>query len=122
MTTVEPTNHDRRLVHDIQMMDDEAESPFRLRELLWSDGKDFFYFQSSTRKRCDEDEATRSAFSCNAILVPRSLYRISPPPGLIRAPEPLPDDSYVKVSRTYHFRPEDLGSMFGCIWPPAANN
>ncbi|KAK0437665.1 hypothetical protein EV421DRAFT_1907163 [Armillaria borealis] len=92
MTAVEPTNRERRLVHDVEIMDVEAELPFRLRELLWSDGEDFFYFQSFTRKRRDEDGATRSALSRHAILVPRSLYQIAPPPGLIRAPEPLPDD------------------------------
>ncbi|PBK61400.1 hypothetical protein ARMSODRAFT_896791, partial [Armillaria solidipes] len=51
----------------------------------------------------------------HAILVPRSLYRIAPPPGLIRVPEPLPDDCYVKVGRIYHFCPEDLDKS--AIWP-----
>ncbi|SJL04266.1 uncharacterized protein ARMOST_07627 [Armillaria ostoyae] len=115
MTTVEPTNRERCLVRDVAIMDVEAESPFRLRELLWSDGEDFFYFQSSTRKPLDEDEATRSALSRHAILVLWSLYQIAPPPGLICAPEPLPDDCYVKVDRMYHFRPEDLDRS--AIWP-----
>ncbi|PBK67944.1 kinase-like protein [Armillaria solidipes] len=115
MTTVGPTNRERRLIHDIELMECEAESPFRLRELLWWDGEDFFYLQSSTRKPRDEDEETRSALSRDAILVPRSLYQIAPPPEFIRAPEPLPHDSYVKVGVMYNFCPEDLNKS--AIWP-----
>ncbi|SJL16469.1 uncharacterized protein ARMOST_19995 [Armillaria ostoyae] len=114
MATVEPTNGERRLIHDIELMDVEAESPFHLRELLWWDGEDFFYLQSSTQKPRDKDEETRSALSRDAILVPRSLYQITPPPELIRAPEPLPRDSYMKAGVMYNFCPEDLNKS--AIW------
>ncbi|KAK0439285.1 uncharacterized protein EV420DRAFT_1231926, partial [Desarmillaria tabescens] len=36
-------------------------------------------------------------------------------PELIRAPEPLPDDSYNKVGTIFHFHPEDLDRC--AIWP-----
>ncbi|PBK94373.1 hypothetical protein ARMGADRAFT_1079059 [Armillaria gallica] len=115
MTTVEPTNDEHRLIHDIELMDVKAESPFCLRELLWWDGEDCFYLQSTTRKPPEEDEETRSALSLDAILVPRSLYQIAPPPELIRAHEPLPRDSYVKVGVMCNFYPEDLSKS--AIWP-----
>ncbi|KAK0488298.1 kinase-like domain-containing protein, partial [Armillaria luteobubalina] len=50
-----------------------------------------------------------------AILVPRSLHQISPSPALTRAPQPLPDDCYAKVSRMLHFCPEDLEKS--TVWP-----
>ncbi len=115
MTSVEPTNGEHRLIHDIELMDVEAESPFRLRELLWWDREDFFYLQNSTQKPRGEDEETRSALSRDAILVPRSLYQIAPPPQIIRAPKPLPHDSYVKVGVMCNFCPEDLNKS--SIWP-----
>ncbi len=88
-------------------MDMEATDPFHLREILWSAGEDFFYLQLPTRRPRDEDDEARSALSCDAKLVPRSLYQTIPPPELLRAPEPLPEDSYIKFGTMFYFHPED---------------
>ncbi|KAK0421582.1 kinase-like domain-containing protein [Armillaria borealis] len=85
----------------------EAADPFHLREILWSDGEDFFYLQLPTRRPRDEDDEARSALSRGAKLVPRSLYQTIPPPELLRAPEPLPEDTYIKVGTIFYFHPED---------------
>ncbi|PBK94379.1 hypothetical protein ARMGADRAFT_991497 [Armillaria gallica] len=64
-------------------MDMEAADPFHLREILWSDGEDFFHLQLP----CDKDDEARSARR-DAKLVPCSLYQTIPPPELLCAPEP----------------------------------
>ncbi|KAK0476360.1 hypothetical protein IW261DRAFT_1567042 [Armillaria novae-zelandiae] len=52
------TDRERRLVHDNELLNVGAESPFCLRELLYSDGKDFFTFEvpfgelATKTKRC----------------------------------------------------------------------
>ncbi|KAK0492913.1 kinase-like domain-containing protein, partial [Armillaria luteobubalina] len=80
-----------------------------------TDGEDFFYFQSTTRRSRGEDDTALAALSRQAILVPCSLHQISPPLVLTRAPQPLPDDCYVKVGRMLHFHPEDLDKS--AVWP-----
>lgn len=108
MASIEPTNRERRLVLDTAIMYIEAADPFHLREILWSDGEDFFYLQLLTRRPRDEDDDARSAFSRGAKLVPRSLYQTIPPPELlVHAAEPLPEDSYIKVGTIFYFHPED---------------
>ncbi len=62
MTSIESTNRERRLVLDTAIMDMEAADPFHLREILWSDGEDFFYLQLPTRRPRAKDEEARSAF------------------------------------------------------------
>ncbi|KAK0187412.1 hypothetical protein F5146DRAFT_935456 [Armillaria mellea] len=83
-----------------------ADDPFHLREILWSDEEDFFALQLPTRHPRDEDDEARSALSRDAKLVPRSLYQTSTSPALIRTPEPLPEDSYIKVGTIFYFHPE----------------
>ncbi|KAK0437392.1 hypothetical protein EV421DRAFT_2021725 [Armillaria borealis] len=98
MTTVEPTNRERRLVLDTAIMDMEAADPFHLREILWSDGEDLFYLQLPTRRPRDGDDEARSALSCDAKLVPRSLYQTVPSPRTTY---------YIKVGTIFYFHPED---------------
>lgn len=74
MTSIESTNRERRLVLDTAIMDMEAADPFHLREILWSDGEDFFYLQLPTRRPRDKDEEARSALCPKTVTLKLARY------------------------------------------------
>ncbi len=71
MASIESTNRERRLVLDTSIMNMEAADPFHLRDILWSDGEDFFYLQLPTQRPRNEDDEARSASA-----VTRNSYHV----------------------------------------------
>ncbi|KAF9024749.1 hypothetical protein BDZ89DRAFT_1068857 [Hymenopellis radicata] len=92
------------LVNHMEVWEADKEC-FAFWSIVWTNGNDYFYHRYPHRD-LPEDICVLTR---HAQIIPKTYYRVPPPPGLTPASVPPPDDSYVKAYKPiYVGDPEKL--------------